>query len=68
MKARKPVPIRREKTPRRNDPCLCGSGKKYKNCCIQKVRFLNSLTPEFRRACQVETILGQPATFNQETT
>lgn len=20
--------------PRRNDPCLCGSGKKYKNCCL----------------------------------
>lgn len=20
----------------RNDPCPCGSGKKYKNCCINK--------------------------------
>lgn len=20
----------------RNDPCPCGSGKKYKNCCMQK--------------------------------
>lgn len=20
----------------RNDPCICGSGKKYKNCCIDK--------------------------------
>jgi len=20
----------------RNDPCICGSGKKYKNCCEQK--------------------------------
>lgn len=20
----------------RNDPCPCGSGKKYKNCCIEK--------------------------------
>jgi hypothetical protein len=20
----------------RNDPCLCGSGKKYKNCCLSK--------------------------------
>ncbi len=20
----------------RNDPCKCGSGKKYKNCCLQK--------------------------------
>ncbi len=23
----------KEKTPGRNDPCPCGSGKKYKNCC-----------------------------------
>lgn len=22
-----------EKTPNRNDPCVCGSGKKYKKCC-----------------------------------
>ena len=20
----------------RNDPCPCGSGKKYKNCCMKK--------------------------------
>jgi preprotein translocase subunit SecA len=26
-------PIRVEKTAGRNDPCPCGSGKKYKNCC-----------------------------------
>ena len=23
----------------RNDPCSCGSGKKYKNCCLGKARF-----------------------------
>ncbi|MEP2602558.1 MAG: SEC-C metal-binding domain-containing protein, partial [Paraglaciecola sp.] len=22
-----------EKAPARNDPCICGSGKKYKKCC-----------------------------------
>jgi uncharacterized protein len=26
-------PIRRAVTPGRNDPCPCGSGKKYKKCC-----------------------------------
>ena len=26
-------PVRRAATPGRNDPCICGSGKKYKNCC-----------------------------------
>jgi preprotein translocase subunit SecA len=26
------VPVRREKTPGRNEPCYCGSGKKFKLC------------------------------------
>jgi len=26
-------PVRRDKKVGRNDPCPCGSGKKYKNCC-----------------------------------
>ena len=26
-------PVIADKTPGRNDPCSCGSGKKYKNCC-----------------------------------
>ena len=25
--------VKTAKTPGRNDPCPCGSGKKYKNCC-----------------------------------
>ncbi|KPH64576.1 zinc chelation protein SecC [Pseudoalteromonas porphyrae] len=29
----KPVTQVFEKTPQRNDPCSCGSGKKYKKCC-----------------------------------
>ena len=35
--ARKPETFRRE-MPKvgRNDPCPCGSGKKYKNCCMNK--------------------------------
>jgi SEC-C motif domain protein len=27
-----PPPVRREATPGRNDPCTCGSGKKWKKC------------------------------------
>jgi len=23
--------------PGRNDPCVCGSGKKFKKCCINKI-------------------------------
>jgi len=29
----KPVTTTFEKTPKRNDPCSCNSGKKYKKCC-----------------------------------
>ena len=32
----KKQPVRREKKVGPNDPCPCGSGKKYKKCCMQK--------------------------------
>jgi uncharacterized protein len=33
-----PVPVHSPPTPKvgRNDPCPCGSGKKYKKCCLNK--------------------------------
>ncbi len=31
--ALKPTPKKAKKKIGRNDPCICGSGKKYKNCC-----------------------------------
>jgi uncharacterized protein YecA (UPF0149 family) len=33
-----PRPATRVKRARRNDPCPCGSGKKYKHCCMRKDR------------------------------
>ena len=33
----KPMPLHVEKKVGRNDPCPCGSGKKYKNCCGRNV-------------------------------
>jgi preprotein translocase subunit SecA len=30
----------------RNDPCPCGSGKKYKNCCMRKERVTAGSSPE----------------------
>jgi preprotein translocase subunit SecA len=34
--AKKAEPIRnRQAKVGRNDPCPCGSGKKYKNCCMR---------------------------------
>jgi preprotein translocase subunit SecA len=32
---KKPQPVRVEQKINRNDPCPCGSGKKYKKCCAQ---------------------------------
>ena len=32
----KKTPVRKEKKVGPNDPCPCGSGKKYKKCCMQK--------------------------------
>ena len=32
----KKTPIRKDKKVGPNDPCPCGSGKKYKKCCMQK--------------------------------
>lgn len=30
------MPIKKHKLPGRNDPCVCGSGKKFKKCCLHK--------------------------------
>ncbi len=32
------VPIPGQRLPGRNEPCICGSGKKYKKCCLQRFR------------------------------
>jgi uncharacterized protein YecA (UPF0149 family) len=33
-----PPPPRPKKKAGRNDPCPCGSGRKYKHCCMRKDR------------------------------
>ena len=39
----KSKPYTRIKIPSRNDPCTCGSGKKYKNCCMEiDIKLINS--------------------------
>ena len=35
IEEKKNKPIKAAKKPKRNEPCPCGSGKKYKNCCGQ---------------------------------
>jgi len=40
--------------PSRNDPCRCGSGKKYKKCCLDRdreaEREMQDLLPELENA------------------
>jgi hypothetical protein len=38
----------------RNDLCTCGSGKKYKKCCLQNVVHLNIPDEEWRKLRQLE--------------
>jgi len=51
-------PIRIAATVNRNDPCPCGSGKKYKKCCMNKSTTMNQdianknnhIDPDFYRS------------------
>ena len=58
----KPEPIRRDKLPRRNDKCPCGSGKKAKRCCLAKIKAFAALPPGLREQIVVARILSQPRT------
>ena len=39
----------------RNDPCPCGSGKKYKKCCLAKDKAPKKLTAKWINAPQKST-------------
>lgn len=34
--------------PGRNDPCLCGSGRKFKHCCLSRAQAATGITPQDR--------------------
>lgn len=38
-KPRNLIPSSRSNRPGRNEPCPCGSGQKFKKCCIERIRF-----------------------------
>lgn len=42
QEAPKKAPIRRSEKIGRNDPCPCGSGKKYKNCCLKSEKTVSA--------------------------
>ena len=43
-----PEPVQRRHTPGRNDPCWCGSGKKYKKCHLDSDETPQSAAPAIR--------------------
>ena len=51
-------PIRKEKLPGRNERCPCGSGKKAKKCCLDKIKAFAALQPIVREQTVVARILG----------
>jgi hypothetical protein len=53
--------IRNEKTPGRNEPCPCGSGKKAKRCCGWKIKLLARVPPNRRRQFLAELLLESKA-------
>jgi hypothetical protein len=50
----------------RNEPCPCGSGKKYKNCCLDSgasvANTLSSALPQVTQQVDLQTLPGEPAT------
>jgi hypothetical protein len=44
----------------RNGKCPCGSGKKFKKCCLAKAKVVMAAPPEKRIEVMVNQILGKP--------
>lgn len=44
----------------RNDPCFCGSGKKYKKCCQKNVEELSSVQRKGQTGQVIDWLLGDP--------
>lgn len=50
----------------RNDPCHCGSGKKYKKCCMKKETSLEAIRHEELEKLQVELMEFASANFSRQ--
>ncbi|MCP5470165.1 MAG: SEC-C domain-containing protein [Chlamydiales bacterium] len=44
------------KKPSRNDPCPCGSGKKYKQCCLKNETVKATYTPSGKRKFKAKVV------------
>jgi hypothetical protein len=51
------TPVHPEPKPGRNQPCPCGSGKKYKKCCLGKAEPLPSVDPKPNPKTQKQLVL-----------
>ncbi|UAL52041.1 cyclin family protein [Metabacillus dongyingensis] len=49
----------------RNDPCHCGSGKKYKKCCMKKETSLEAIRHEDLEKLQIELMEFASANFSR---
>ncbi|MFB3854157.1 MAG: SEC-C metal-binding domain-containing protein [Vicinamibacterales bacterium] len=45
----------------RNDPCHCGSGKKYKHCCLEKDQAAARAAAEQAASAEAEAVEGTAA-------
>lgn len=52
----------------RNDPCPCGSGKKYKQCCERKARTISPSTWLVIIGVALAALIGLVMSFTTETT
>ena len=48
----------------RNDPCPCGSGKKYKKCCMQKSQ-IKPASQRLKNVKRIEVSKGLGSLFNK---
>lgn len=64
MKPTKVVP-----EPKRNDPCTCGSGKKFKKCCMNK-EYLGPIQelPKKKSDKRLLSLCGMIAALSDDTT
>jgi hypothetical protein len=56
--ARHGIPVTSPVKLGRNDPCPCGSGKKAKRCCLNKITALAALPSRLRERLVAAQILG----------
>jgi uncharacterized protein len=50
----------------RNDPCPCGSGKKYKKCCEKKTETLNTIIQQEILDLQADIVRFAYANYAEE--